>query len=88
VLRRREAQRELDARRVRFALQDLADLPMLRYPQLPFACRIWELRDALTAYDAAYVALAEELGCALVTTDRRLSGSPAPRCAIELVIPR
>ena len=33
--------------------------PMRRYPQLPLLPRIWELRHNLTAYDAAYVLLAE-----------------------------
>jgi len=85
VLRRQASAGQLSPRRVRLALQDLADLPMLRYPHLPFASRIWSLRDALTPYDAAYVALAEELHCPLVTADRRLSRSSGPRCPVELV---
>ena len=44
--------------------------------------RVQELRDNLTAYDAAYVALAEALGCALVTADARLASSPGPACPI------
>ena len=38
--------------------------------------RIWELRDSVTAYDAAYVALAEAIECPLVTAAARLSGAP------------
>jgi predicted nucleic acid-binding protein len=47
--------------------------------------RMWELRDNVTAGDAAYVALAESLGCALVTGDRRLAGTPGIRCAVTVV---
>lgn len=51
----------------------------------PLVDRAWELRDNLTAYDASYVALAELLGCALVTGDARLADAPGPRCPIELM---
>ena len=47
--------------------------------------RIWELRDNLTAYDAAYVALAETIDCPLVTADARLSRAPGLRCAVTVV---
>jgi len=47
--------------------------PDQRLSQECAARRIWQLRDNLTAYDASYVALAESLGCALVTADARLS---------------
>ena len=63
----------LDARRVGLALDDLRDLPIQRFEHTPFLPRCWELRDNLTIYDAAYVALAEGLGCALVTRDARLA---------------
>ena len=85
VLRRRAAAGDLDERRVSLAIADLSDLPMTRYPHLPFARRLWELRDNLTVYDAVYVALAEVLGCALVTADARLSRVPGIRCAVEVV---
>jgi predicted nucleic acid-binding protein len=39
----------------------------------------------VTAYDAAYVALAEELGCELLTADARLAKAPGPRCAIRVL---
>ena len=54
------------------AIDDLEDLPIDRYPTLRFMRRAYELRDTLAAYDAAYVALAEALGCELLTADQRL----------------
>jgi len=51
----------------------------------PLMTRIWQLRENLTAYDAAYVALAETLDAPLLTADRRLSRIPAARCEIRLI---
>lgn len=42
----------------------------------PYAARVWELRANFTTYDACYVALAEDLGCPLLTADARLAGAP------------
>lgn len=53
----------------------------------PQAARIWELRHNVAPYDAAYVALAEQLDCPVVTTDERLSNAPGPTCPI-VVVPR
>ena len=75
----------LDARRAALALTDLADLPIQRVAHTPLLVRCWELRENLTIYDAAYVALAAALGAALVTGDRRLAKAPGPRCAIEVL---
>ena len=47
--------------------------------------RGWELRDTVTSYDAAYVALAEILGVALLTTDARLSRAPGIRCDVSVL---
>ena len=58
-------------------------MPMQRYPVLALLGRIWDLREALTPYDAAYVALAEALDVALVTTDARLGRSGGHRAAIQ-----
>lgn len=74
----------LDPRRVGLALDDLRDLPIKRVEHTPFLPRCWELRDNLTIYDAAYVALAEALQAPLLTGDRRLAKAPGPRCAIEV----
>jgi predicted nucleic acid-binding protein len=49
--------------------------------------RCWELRENLTIYDAAYVALAELLQADLLTADGRLAAAPGPRCGIEVLQP-
>jgi predicted nucleic acid-binding protein len=85
VLRRAVGARRLDARRAQLALDDLHDLRLTRYAHAPFAQRIWELRQDLTPYDAAYVALAEELDCPFLTADERLARSPQLPCAIEVL---
>jgi predicted nucleic acid-binding protein len=57
------------------ALSTLSDLPIIRYPHLTLLPRIWEWRHNLTAYDGAYLALAEALDAPLVTRDRALQSS-------------
>ncbi len=47
--------------------------------------RIWQLRENMTAYDAGYVALAEQLGASLLTWDRKYTAVPGLRCAVELL---
>jgi predicted nucleic acid-binding protein len=55
---------------------DVEDLAITRYGHQPLADRIWALRDNLTAYDAAFVALAEALEVPLITCDARLAKAP------------
>jgi len=85
VLRRYCASGEMDAERGREALRDLADIPINRYPHDVFLPRIWELRPNMTAYDAAYVALAETLPAPLLTRDTRLASAPGHAAIIELI---
>jgi predicted nucleic acid-binding protein len=85
VIRRYAANGEIDGERGREALADLADLPLRRYPHDFLLPRIWDLRSNLTAYDAAYVALAEALETPLLTRDRRLAAAAGHRAQIELV---
>ncbi|MEK6278564.1 MAG: type II toxin-antitoxin system VapC family toxin [Actinomycetota bacterium] len=73
ALRRKTARRELSTRRAQQALGDLAATPLRRHRAAPLAARVWELRASHTAYDAAYVALAESLSAPLITTDRPLA---------------
>jgi predicted nucleic acid-binding protein len=73
VLRRYVAAGRLTAERSGQALEDLGDLPLERYPHALFLDRIWALRHDLTAYDAAYVALAEALAAPLLTRDGALA---------------
>lgn len=75
----------LDARRARLALNDLRELPIQRVEHTPLLVRCWELRENLTIYDAAYVALAEALQARLLTGDRRLARATGPRCVIEVM---
>jgi predicted nucleic acid-binding protein len=82
ALRRKATRGELDEQRSELALDDLADAPLRGYPAGPLARRIWNLRATLTAYDAAYVALAEALNAPLVTTDARLARSSGHRAQI------
>lgn len=85
VLRRRWLANTMTARRFAAAVDDLSVVPADRYPVLPFMPRAYELRANVSAYDAAYVALAEQLDCALVTADRRLAAARGPRCAIAVI---
>lgn len=79
------ASETISARRFAAGLADLADLPITRYPALPLLGRVYRLRSNASAYDAAYIALAEELGCPLLTADQRLATAPGPRCPITTV---
>lgn len=67
------------------ALRHLAGFPIRRMPLAPLLQRIWELRDNLSAYDAAYVALAERLDGTLITCDSKFAGASGPRCSFELI---
>jgi predicted nucleic acid-binding protein len=85
VLRRYALSGQLDAARGLQAVEDLSDMPVTRYPHDPFLIRIWDLRHNLTAYDAAYIALAEALAAPLVTRDAALAAAAGHRARIELV---
>ena len=85
VLHRSERAGGLNARRAALAVLDLSDLPPPRVPHLPLVRRCWELRGNVTAYDAAYVAVAETLGVPLLTADRRLAAAPGLSCAVEVL---
>jgi predicted nucleic acid-binding protein len=85
TLRRYVREHTLAEERGRLALEHLAMLDLNRYPHDSLLRRVWALRENLTAYDAAYVALAEALGAILVTGDRRLAKAPGLEVDIELL---
>ncbi|MBI4310368.1 MAG: type II toxin-antitoxin system VapC family toxin [Chloroflexi bacterium] len=76
---------EVTASRCREALEVLQDMRIVRHPHRPYLARIWELRASITAYDAAYVALAEALGAPLWTRDGKLARAVGHRASVELV---
>jgi len=69
------------------ALEDLEALELARFPALPLMRRAYELRANVTAYDAAYVALAEVLRCPLLTADARLARAPGLNCRVTVLRP-
>jgi predicted nucleic acid-binding protein len=80
VLRRAAAAGEISPDTAALAHADLLSLPVELFGYEPFATRVWELRENVTAYDGWYVALAESLGGRLATLDPRLAKAPGPRC--------
>jgi len=84
VLRRYWLRGEVTAHRCAQALADFTGLSIARYPHNLFLSRIWELRGNVTAYDAAYVALAEALRAPLLTRDAKLAKAPGHAASIEL----
>jgi predicted nucleic acid-binding protein len=85
VVRRFAARGQLSSERGAEALRDLGDLPLVRYPHGPLLKRVWEMRDALSAYDAIYVALAEALDATLVTCDGRVARAHGHRARVEVL---
>lgn len=85
VLRGLLAKKSIGPRLAERALSEFMQAPIQRYGHLALLERIWRLRANLTAYDAAYVTLAELLGGALLTIDKRLAGVPGIRCQVEVV---
>ncbi|MDQ6895690.1 MAG: type II toxin-antitoxin system VapC family toxin [Actinomycetota bacterium] len=88
VLRRQVMAGRIGARRAALALTDLESLPLHRASHRVLVSRCWELRETVSVYDAAYVALAETLGAMLLTADARLGRASGPRCPIEVLTPR
>ena len=85
VLRRLTHLKEITAARAHEAISDYAGLLVERSAHSDLLRRVWELRDSMTAYDGAYVALAEALDAPLLTCDGRLARSHGHRATIELL---
>ncbi|HXK26053.1 MAG TPA: type II toxin-antitoxin system VapC family toxin [Myxococcota bacterium] len=85
VLRRYVTRGQIGEQRAREALDDFRDLDLSRYPHDVLLDRIWELRHNASAYDAAYLSLAETLEAPLLTTDARLARVADTRAVIEVL---
>ncbi|MDQ0372454.1 type II toxin-antitoxin system VapC family toxin [Cellulomonas humilata] len=89
VLRRQRNAGRLSDTEARLALEGLHTLSIDLWPHAVLTDRIWCLGANLSAYDAAYVALAERLGAVLLTADARIAGAPGITCPVEVVtLPR
>ena len=85
VLRGLLAKELISLRHAERALSEFMQAPIQRYGHLALLQRIWRLGANLTAYDAAYIALAELFGGDLLTIDRRLAGVPGIRCHVQVL---
>jgi predicted nucleic acid-binding protein len=85
VVRRLAQRKEISLTRAQQAFEDFGQLIIERHAHAPLLPRIWELRDSMTAYDGAYVALAEALGAPLLTCDGKLARAHGHHAAIQMV---
>lgn len=85
VLRRFVIAGELAASRAREAIDDHLALGIVRYSHEALLDRVWQLRANCTAYDAAYLVLAEALEAALITCDQRLADVPGSGARVEVI---
>ena len=84
VLRRLVREGTLARKRAEEAIEDLIAVRVTRYAPVLLLNRIWQLRRNLSAYDAAYVALAEALKAPLITRDQRIAAAPGHAATIEV----
>lgn len=84
ILRRHEASGLIGSDQAAQAHADLNALPIELWPYEAIASRVWQLRQNLTSYDAAYVAVAEAIGAPLATLDTRIARAPGIVCAVHV----
>ncbi len=85
ALRRLVQQNAITNDRAEQVLEDFSQLLIERHGHQPLTARIWQMRESLTAYDGAYVALAEALEAPLLTCDAKLARSHGHKASIELI---
>jgi predicted nucleic acid-binding protein len=85
ALRRLVQRNDITAQRAEQGLADLSQLFIERHGHQLLTARIWQLRDSVTAYDGAYIALAEALDATLLTCDAKLAHAHGHRARIDLV---
>jgi predicted nucleic acid-binding protein len=78
---------KISTQRARDAVNGLSSLAIERLATAALLPRMWDLRDNLSGYDAAYVAAAELWGCPMVTGDSRIARASGPRCEIRVISP-
>lgn len=83
VVRRQALAGQVSQVEAGLAHQDLQELALDLWPYRACAARVWELRQTLTVYDAAYVAVAEQVDGDLLTLDARLARASGPRCRVR-----
>lgn len=75
--------RKLPADEAKRALRLLGRMNIRRFAHVPLMLRIWELRDNMWPYDAAYAALAESLAADLITLDHKFGKVPGLKCTVR-----
>lgn len=83
-LRRLQRQRRIAEDRAMIGLEWFLDLGIEKHHGPELTRRIFALRHSLSAYDAAYVAVAELIEAPLLTADGRLSRAHGHRARVEL----
>jgi predicted nucleic acid-binding protein len=88
VLRRLYLRGELTEDRAAAAIADLGDVPLTIFPSMPLRERVWGMRANLTAADALFVALAQQLSESLATKDRALAAAVASEALLDVPVLR